>query len=414
MKLNKWEKMVQDVSATKYGGKMLEEYPAFNTKKLYAKGALLFSEFLQKPIDDLVEEYQANVKADRYKGAERWEEIFKDFDKFLQKRWKGSSIPTFHCGALALLNCNVPRSLKLSTKMPQAYPRKIPPTPIEELREIDSAVDERKRFFLRFLKDSGISISDAVRLNVGDLKIEGDWGYSALRREKEHVDYETFVGPDTIKILRIYLDVRRRRGELISNESPLFADHKGQRLNSNVVSEMFRRLSEKTGKKVSPHRLRKFFETYMALGIKHPIVLKYWMGHDVASTDIEGKYIIPPAPEQLKLYKESYHNIELTQTVNLAEIQKRQEILEKLQMKIMTGEDLDAEDKLNIQKYRIKLAAKTPKEYRQEREGAGAGIDDSLTEQFEQIAEDKLLEYLRNGWKIEHKLGNGDLIVKRS
>ena len=34
-------------------------------------------------------------------------------------------------------------------------------------------------------------------------------------------------------------------------------------------------------------------------------------------------------------------------------------------------------------------------------------------EQFKQVNESKLVEYLRNGWTLLHALGNGDVIVKR-
>jgi ribosomal protein L12E/L44/L45/RPP1/RPP2 len=70
-------------------------------------------------------------------------------------------------------------------------------------------------------------------------------------------------------------------------------------------------LAFKTGKVVSPHRVRKLFDTYMATKIRSPVILKYWMGHSVESSDSEGRYILPPLEEQRKLYAEAYEAIDI-------------------------------------------------------------------------------------------------------
>jgi hypothetical protein len=63
---------------------------------------------------------------------------------------------------------------------------------------------------------------------------------------------------------------------------------------------------------LSTHRLRKYFAIYMAMETRHPVILKYWMGHKGAKGDVEARYVVPPLPEQLEWYKEVYPAIRLT------------------------------------------------------------------------------------------------------
>jgi hypothetical protein len=132
----------------------------------------------------------------------------------------------------------------------------------------------------------------------------------------------------------------------------------------------------------------------MALVVRHPIILKYWMGHKIRKgRDVEARYIIPPTPEQLELYKEAYKNIDLIGTT----VEERVKAIEEL------TKSLTPEQKEKMQKYGIRWT----KRAKRETNGGDCG------ERFEQIAESQLLGYLKAGWTIAHKLSNGEVIVKR-
>jgi integrase len=410
--LTKRDEIIQAVNSTKAGATMLRKRGNTpSTTYVYARASLLLKEFLGKELDAIVEEYQSDVKNNMYEAFEKWEGIFDDFADWLKKRYKATSPATLHAGALALINANVPRSLQLKAKSPEVYAETIPPIPIEDLKEIDNRCGERERTFLRILKDSGMSRSDAVRLDYGQIRQQLERGESFIRievvREKEHVKYETFIGPNAVEMLRLYVQTRERSGEKITDDTPIFADAKGKRLSSDALAQMFLRITERTGKTVSSHRLRKFFETYMAIGVRHPIILKYWMGHKVSKgRDIEARYIILPTPEQLKLYKESYRNIDLT-GVSFVDLQKRQEIVEELTAKLMSGTPFTEEDKRNIKSYNIRMFE------RRKSTKSDCPDGEHCDEDFKQIGEAELLRHLNDGWQIVHRLGNGDMIIKR-
>lgn len=257
-----------------------------STKIAYSTGCKHFADYLKKGLTEIVREYQDDVKANSYAGFEKWEAVFDDFAIYLQKLGLSSaSVTLYHAAAKALINANVPRSLRLQAKTPEANSRTIAGVTIDDLKEIFAMCDVRGRAIVAFLKDSGMSRADALTLNIKDLKNyeKADFVHLEVFRAKEKVEYETFIGPDAVQALRAYFTSRTIKGETLTQESPIFAtDYKPYvRLNEVSLSSLFGRIEAATGKTISSHRLRKFFETYQALVVRHPIILKYWMGHKI-------------------------------------------------------------------------------------------------------------------------------------
>jgi integrase len=385
-----------------------------STLKTYTYGIKYLCEWMGKTPDEIVKEYQQDVKANMYSAFEKWEEIFKDFSDWLQEQFTGTTPSTYFAAAKELVNVNVPRSARLQVQGPEATPRIIKPIGKEDLIELDKACDERERTFIRFLKDSGISRADAVLLNYGDVKRGLERGDRYIKldvyRGKENVEYETWIGPDTIEMLKIWFNIRQRRGEQVAEESPIFADYKGERLTAEALSIMFHRITKRIGITISPHRLRKFFETYAAVEVRHPIVLKYWMGHKVRrSRDVEGRYIIPPEPEQRKMYMRAYGNLSLTEVAS----EKERRIKAIVDTAILAG---ISEEKIKQIKMIIRTKPGiTPEQVirilKEETKTQPNGGSDCPT--FKEVAENELLTYLQQGWQIVHNLQNGRVIVSK-
>jgi integrase len=241
----------------------------------------------------------------------KWERVFDGFASHLKGLGLSpSTVSLYHLGARMLINRNVPRSLRLMASPPPRHSRVIPPPSKNQLLKVWSRLDARGRCIVGVLKDSGISASDAVRLRVGDLEgyLEGEeFCHVRLVRVKEHVAYDTFLGPDATLSLREWL------GGDATADTPVFtlAKPKGAAMGIEALRKYLKRLSMDVGVPLSTHRLRKYFATYMAMEIRHPVILKYWMGHKVAKGDVEARYVIPPLPEQMELYKKAYPAIRL-------------------------------------------------------------------------------------------------------
>jgi len=152
------------------------------------------------------------------------------------------------------------------------------------------------------LAQSGISIQDFCELiPYGNIKVELEQGIEPLhvpmnRQKLGQHPYDTFFGANAIEYLQTYLkDLNPKPKDLVFPLSARAIEH--------IVKKTSIRASMKTP--ITPHRLRAFFNTYMCLSFhseaKHIPVVDYWMGHVLP---YGGAYMVPPLPDQRKLYKD--------------------------------------------------------------------------------------------------------------
>ena len=123
-----------------------------------------------------------------------------------------------------------------------------------------------------FKMSSGCRDNTMANLNIGDIDFEmfPDVAVIRVRAEitKDRVEHVTFITPEAVTALRRYLDLRRREGEDLGPDTPIFA-YKGKRQLPPSFSQRWRRLLKKSGKGVKKrlrydihfHVLRKFFRT---------------------------------------------------------------------------------------------------------------------------------------------------------
>jgi hypothetical protein len=252
---------------------------------------------------------------------------------------------------------------------------------------------------------------------VGDIEdLSSGFGYLRVFRRKENVNYETFIGPNAMQAMATYIDFRKRMGENVTDESPLFTKKNklGERLTRSLISYMFQSLTQKSGVAISTHRLRKTFETFLAVGKVHPLILSYWTGHKVkGGRDIEGKYIIPPKTEQIKLYRSAYHHIDISAKLDetamfLAEMRTRMTALPSHQRQRFLKEitlAYPAKAQVIRDDPQIRQLLTEPNIT-----NGGMAFSDL---RFEEINESKLLTYLRAGWQVAYNLKNGRVIVEK-
>jgi site-specific recombinase XerD len=411
--------------------KLEKEYGAkFNTIKNYAEGLKKFCEYAKMNPDEIIEAYKAAIKADVNEAVEMWNDKLDLFIPWLTQKYEVKRITAasrFNA-VKSFFSHNV--AIPLTSKTPKFHADSYKPVTIDEIREkVLPHADVMQAFEILFLKDSGMSQEDALKLNVGDIEDVGnEFGYIKAFRGKEAVDYETFIGPNAVQAMKRVLEYRQRMGCEIKPESPLFVKltKPNERQTDRLIASSWQRLSVKAGVIISTHRARKTFETFLAVGKVHPVILKYWMGHKVEKSDIEGKYIIPPKPDQLKLYMEAYKAIDVTPKKSEEETQveaiannarslgiPEEKIQEELKQR---GKTWVTPKEFARQIYRLQEKVIKPdelkkieKEIRRQTQANGGDCG----EEFEQIQESQLLSYLKAGWQIVHRLESGEVIVKR-
>lgn len=336
--MSKKQKRIEWVKQFESGRRWLDGVAADHTgseetQGTYARHLYNFCRFVGKDPDQLIAERKEQLKSEDPIVRDRAENMVRSFTLKVQKETTKQNARSNHAAIRSFYKYN---RYPLQIRMPKAVFRRIEPLTFEELKLIDDAADERERLIIRFLKDSGMSVDDVADITYGHIRRDFEKGEQFIHlnviRKKEQIRYETFVGPNTVKAIKVWLKIRRHRGEKITDDSPLFTTVTGRRkLTKRAIRAIVERAGKRVGVKASTHRLRKFFDTYMALTVRSPAILRYWMGHSVVGSDIEARYVIPPEPEQRKLYAQAYSKINLMPAADLerrvAEIEKNQERL---------------------------------------------------------------------------------------
>lgn len=373
---------------------------SIQTEEQYARCLKVFCDWIGKNPDELITEREDQSKNKDRKIQRKAEENLKTFCLHIE-RTKGITSDIYHSAMRSFYRYNYS---PLMVRTPKTSFNTIRPVTIEDLRIVDMASDERRRFFIRFLKDSGMSREDAIEVTYGDIRAQFERGERFIhiyaKRRKESVNYETFIGPNATDVLKVYLRIRRNAGETITDKTHLIATKRGKRMSPTTLTIDLMRLGKKVGVALSPHRLRKFFETYLSLAKIHPITLKYWMGHKL-SGDIEAKYIIPPSPEQKNLYIEGYPKIDITGAATMEERMRKIEEIRK---------QIPEEVRKTMEKHGIQIRERAGRPKPTENADCPNGKNCPV---FKEVNESELLSHLNDGWSITHNLQNGRVIIQR-
>ena len=238
-----------------------------------------------------------------------------------------------------------PIMIKTPKAAPRKENRKLALTPVEVKLLVDHAPTLRDRAIILFMFQGGFDASTICSLNYGDVKRGLEREEVPLQidvvREKEEVEYFTFIGRDAVEALKAYLNERRAKGEELTPNSPLFVKEgakkrKNERITQNLIQNMLRETALKAGliteedletadlNPCRPHALRAAFSTILRLNGFDPLLVDFMQGHRIP---YNGAYLIPPAERVRQMYAEVEPQLSISQ---LHPVEKRLE--EKLKM----------------------------------------------------------------------------------
>jgi len=184
------------------------------------------------------------------------------------------------------------------------------PTKNEVYEMVDNAGNLKNRAIILSLYSSGLRVSTLAALTLGDIREELEKGYSVIKilvyaemkkrvpeACKGKIEYYTFICEEATKAVRLYMTERVRRFGSIKDEEPLFASDcrrvekvlrrmkfLTRREVEYVVKDAARRAGVKNWELVTPHCLRKAFESVLRSelidgGRLDPKDQEYLMGH---------------------------------------------------------------------------------------------------------------------------------------
>jgi len=363
-----------------------------NTEFLYAKYIRAYCDMVKRTPDQLIAERKKQVKSETPEITHKAEEMLRrEYLKIKKTGKKAKGVLLVRCVKSFYAKNYVP----LDIKDPKVAFGKRKPVAMDDLKLLYKAANPRMKTWIAILKDSGLSREDALQLKYGEIQKAFERGDQFLPihliREKTQVEHDTFLGPNTVEALKLYMRELQVKGIKITAETRLM-NVKGKATTKQSMGVFISRFGKKYDIALSSHRIRKLFETAMALGKVHPLIVKYWMGHKISS-DIESSYIIPTIQEQLTLYRESYKNIDLVGE----RMEERVKALEEFKQKLTPEQ----------RELAIRAGFKLRKTKRERKTETNGG-----EETFKEIGETELLIHLQSGWRIEHNLQNGRVILR--
>lgn len=178
---------------------------------------------------------------------------------------------------------------------------------LEELKKMIDAMNLEEAFRILFIAQTGMRVSDAISLKIGDIKRELELGNVPLairfipKKDRELIGERIgFLGSDGVEMLKQYLAWREKQGESITENSPLFVGRtkrkKGKKITSitdqgfnDTVHEAARRAgigndNEKYGR-IRTHCLRKFFITQMTNHGMEDKIVNFLTSHKLSEVD---------------------------------------------------------------------------------------------------------------------------------
>lgn len=192
-----------------------------------------FCEFCRKNPGQLILQRDREIRNPDPNSRTGIRDLVLDFRKYLEKEnyapktidaWDGAVRSFFSVvlGKVGMVNVKNYADSHITKR------RDLVPT-LEELKKMLDAVNLEEKFRIIFIAQSGMRVSDALQLRVGDIQRELDLGNNPLairytpKKDRETIKERiTFLASDGVEILKQYLAWRKRSGENITEESPLF------------------------------------------------------------------------------------------------------------------------------------------------------------------------------------------------
>jgi site-specific recombinase XerD len=186
----------------------------------------------------------------------------------------------------------------------------------EELQRLLEIADLREKVIVSMLALGAFREGTLVRLQYRHIKEDLEKGLTLIHVHVEpeitkgkYHDYDTFLGPEAVEALKLYLNARKRGlidrripAEEITDNSWLIRDHQkkeprpiGEKQLYKLIHDLYSRLGllkqgQNGGYDLRVHSLRKFFKTQlMAQGVQSDYI-DYMMGHTIDTYhDIQSK-----------------------------------------------------------------------------------------------------------------------------
>jgi integrase len=299
----------------------------------------------------------------------------------------------------------------------------------EELKKILNVCNLRDKAIVEVASSSGLRLNTLCTLKVGEVNfdypdvarivvkktytINGKVYKTGRKIGKKRTFFVTFITPEAKKILLEYLESRKKKGETITLETPLFTpifkNRRGEHLDKRGFDvhwvDLLRRafLNQKSGcfHVLHFHTLKKYAETQFINAACNPSYREFWLCHK--GSYLESSYFRGEESKHLEEYRKAIPHLSILEApLMISKEDIRKELLSKLPDDLF--EPIAQKYGMTpVQLRNILAKAKTakPEETEEEENDCQKLIDPSEIEQ-----------HLKNGWHYVAQV-NGKIVIEK-
>ncbi|MCW1296716.1 MAG: site-specific integrase [Candidatus Parvarchaeota archaeon] len=291
------------------------------SQKQYLHALRYFCEFCRKTPKQLILERDKEIRNSDPNSRTGIRDLILDFRKYLER--EGYTLKSINCldGAVrsfftAVLGKAGMINIKNYSESQVAKRKDLVPT-LEELKKMLDVSNLEEKFRIIFIAQTGMRVSDALKLKVGDIQRELELGRIPLaitfvpKKDSELIGERiTFLASDGIEILKQYLEWRKQNGENITPESPLFVSRTNRGLKPitpHRFNDTIKRAAKKAGLNgnwkygiMGVHCLRKFFITQLTNHGMEDKIVNFFVCHKIS--DIDRVYWFRRVEELRRIY----------------------------------------------------------------------------------------------------------------
>ncbi|MFQ5814896.1 MAG: tyrosine-type recombinase/integrase [Candidatus Hydrothermarchaeaceae archaeon] len=336
----------------------LKSYPEVQTwlktvseisRRQYLRVLTKFCEFCGKTPDQLILERDKELRNLDPNSRTGIRDLILDFRSYLEKEeyapktinsWDGTVRGFFTAviGKEGMINVKNYRDGHVSKK------KDLVPT-LEEVKKMLDAVNLEEKFRILFIAQTGMRVSDALALKIGDVQRELELERVPLaitylpKKDRESIGERiTFLASDGVELLKQCLKWREKRGENITPESPLFSSRtrRGikpltqQKFNKTVKRAAGRAGLDGNGRYgiIRTHSLRKFFITQLTNHGVEDKIINFFVCHKIS--DVDRVYWFRRVEELRKIYAERQRYLNPINNVKKYDLSKIKDIKAKI------------------------------------------------------------------------------------
>jgi site-specific recombinase XerD len=317
------------------------------TKEKYAYIMKMFCEWLSKSPEQIIEERKNDLKAEDPREQRRYESYLKAFVNYLreEKEYSTASCQVAWASVKSFFEVNYYPLQMRRNDYPKGDSLGHRGFAKEELRRLvkDTKMSLRSKVIVFMLKDSGLRVGDLVRLKYGNIadQLEAGEKFISIKivTQKAKIVAKTFVGEETVEVLKAYFD-RRRKGtrrvapETVTKDSPLIRHTETFSTTSRSgISSLVNSYIAKIGlsKELSAHSLRKYTQTQLESAGVHSNWVQQILGHKLSNS--EGSYSRPTDEMLRNAYIKAYDALRvfprLLTTEDISSLQDENQNLKK-------------------------------------------------------------------------------------